>query len=81
MLGEPPRQAADGGAGARSEAASEGAMEDRDYFYRRAEEEIDRARASSAEREVSFHYRLAGLYLDRIYGTEGDPRAALRTAG
>jgi len=38
-------------------------------------------RASSAEQEVSFHYRLAGLYLDRIYGSEGDPRAVLRTAG
>jgi hypothetical protein len=31
-----------------------------------------------AEPVVGFHYRLAGLYLDRVYGAEGDPRAALR---
>ena len=48
--------------------------DDRSYFYRRAEEEIERARASVNERLVHFHYLLAGLYLDRIYGHEGDPR-------
>ncbi|MDB5670428.1 MAG: hypothetical protein JWO25_1387 [Alphaproteobacteria bacterium] len=52
-------------------------MLDQDYFYRRAEEEIDRARISTAERVVRFHYELAGLYLDRVYGAEGNPRFAL----
>jgi hypothetical protein len=51
-------------------------MDDPDYLYRRAEEEIERARAATAERIVSFHYQLAGLFLDRIYGAEGDPRAS-----
>ena len=51
---------------------------DRDYLYRRAEEEIERARHSTAARVVKAHYELAGLYLDRIYGSEGNPRAALQ---
>ena len=38
------------------------------YFYRRAEEEIERARASADPRLVSFHYRLSALYLDRAFG-------------
>jgi len=42
--------------------------DERNYFYRRAEEEIARAQASEDERLVSFHYHLAGLYLDRVYG-------------
>jgi hypothetical protein len=50
---------------------------DRDYLYRRAEEEIERARHSTIQRVVQAHYELAGLYLDRIYGSEGNPRAAL----
>ena len=54
-------------------------MDDRDYYYLRAEEELDRARSATAEHVVSFHYRLAGLYLDRIYGPEGDPRAAVKS--
>ena len=51
--------------------------EERDYCYRRAEQEIGLAQASASERLVSFHYRLAGLYLDRLYGAEGDPRQSL----
>jgi hypothetical protein len=51
--------------------------EDRAYFYRRAEEEIEHARASATERLVHFHYVLAGLYLDRVYGAEGDPRRSV----
>ncbi len=43
--------------------------DDRSYFHRRAEEEIARAQASDDERLVSFHYNLAGLYLDRVFGT------------
>lgn len=51
------------------------ADEDRDYFYRRAEQEIACAQAASGERQVRLHYQLAALYLDRIFGSEGDPRA------
>ena len=50
-------------------------MDDLDYYYLRAEQELDRARAATAEHVVRFHYQLAGLYLDRVYGAEGDPRA------
>ena len=52
--------------------------DDRGYFYRRAEEEIGRAQAASVARQVEFHYRLASLYLDRVFGTEGDPRQMLQ---
>jgi hypothetical protein len=45
--------------------------DERNYFYRRAEEEIARAQAADDERLVSFHYHLAGLYLDRVYGPVG----------
>jgi len=48
---------------------------DRDYFYRRAEEEIAVAQASASEPLVRFHYQLASLYLDRVFGADGDPRA------
>ena len=40
------------------------------YFYRRAEQEIELACASVDERLVSFHYRLADLYLNKVYGIE-----------
>ena len=56
--------------------------DDRSYFYSRAEEEIERARSSSNERVVKFHYLLAGLYLDRVYGAQGDPRpSSVRRCG
>ena len=41
--------------------------EDKAYYHRRAEEEIERAQASADARAVSFHYHLAGLYLDRVF--------------
>lgn len=60
----------------RPAAGPEGATDDRDYHYRRAEEELERARAATVERVAHFHYRLAEFYLDLVYGAEGDPRAA-----
>ena len=54
--------------------------EDREYYYRRAEEEIAQAQACSVEHAVEFHYRLACYYLDRVFGAEGDPRLALPAA-
>ena len=42
------------------------------WIERRAEEEIFRASASTDERVVTFHYTLANLYLDRLFG-DGPP--------
>jgi hypothetical protein len=42
--------------------------DDKAYYHRRAEEEIARAQASSEAKVVSFHYHLAGFYLDRVFG-------------
>ena len=46
--------------------------DDRDYYYRRAEQEIALAQTSSDETAVKFHYMLGGLYLDRVFG-DGSP--------
>lgn len=48
--------------------------DDRTYFYRRAEEETDRARTATSPRLVALHYRFASAYLDRVFGAEGNPR-------
>jgi hypothetical protein len=53
---------------------------DRDYFYRRAEQEIAIAQASACEQLVRFHYQLASLYLDRVFGADGDPRVTAMAA-
>ena len=45
--------------------------EDRAYFERRAEEEIERARESTDPRSVAIHYALSELYLDRIAEAPG----------
>jgi hypothetical protein len=46
--------------------------DDKAYYYRRAEEEIARAQASTDERGASVHYHLAGYYLDRVFAPSGD---------
>ena len=53
---------------------------DRDYFYRRAEQEIAIAQASGCAQLVRFHYQLASLYLDRVFGADGDPRMTAQPA-
>ncbi len=45
--------------------------EDRAYFERRAEEEIERARESADPRSVAIHYALSELYLERIGAAAG----------
>lgn len=45
--------------------------DDEAYYHRRAEEEIARAQASTEAKVVSFHYHLAGFYLDRVFGEAG----------
>ena len=47
--------------------------EERTYFYRRAEEEIEWARRSLEAHVVSFHYRLGDLYLDRVFAETNCP--------
>jgi hypothetical protein len=42
--------------------------DDRDYYQRRAEEEVERARCSTDPRIVEIHYRLTELYLDKVHG-------------
>ena len=49
--------------------------DDKAYYHRRAEEEIARAQASTEAKVVSFHYRLAGFYLDRVFG---EPQSCAR---
>lgn len=46
--------------------------DDRTYFERRAEEEIERARESTDPRTVAIHYALSELYLERIDAAPGE---------
>lgn len=46
--------------------------EDKEYFERRAEEEIAMACGSSETAAVQAHYTLACAYLDRIYSRPED---------
>lgn len=55
--------------------------DDRAYFSRRAEEEISRAQASGHEAAVSAHYRLAGFYLDRVFGPGSTPAHSIDSIG
>jgi hypothetical protein len=45
---------------------------DRAYYHRRAEEELAHAQQATDERLVSYHYRLAGFYLDLVFDAQGD---------
>jgi hypothetical protein len=52
-------------------------QDDERYYHRRAEEEIERAIHSTDQRAVAFHYTLANLYLDRVFGAdEGQAQAS-----
>ncbi len=46
------------------------------YYERRAEEEIACAQSAATADAVQAHYRLATLYLDRIYPAANDDAAA-----
>jgi hypothetical protein len=52
--------------------------DDKAYYHRRAEEEIARAQSSSDEKLVTFHYRLAGFYLDLVFGQGAGSEAVQR---
>jgi len=45
---------------------------DTDYYYRRAEAELEQAQRATSPAAVKAHYTLAGHYLDRVYGGTGD---------
>lgn len=48
--------------------------DEKDYFYRRAEAELKQASRSHCPEAVRVHYTLAGYYLDRVYGTDEQPK-------
>lgn len=48
-------------------------QDDAAYYHRRAEEEIQRAAHASDQRLVAFHYTLANLYLERVFGPDSAP--------
>lgn len=51
--------------------------EDKRYFLRRAEAELEQAQRAEHPRAVRAHYHLANHYLDRVYGAPGrDDRAS-----
>lgn len=43
------------------------------YFQRRAETELEQASASECPEAVQVHYTLANHYLDRVYGDAEQP--------
>ena len=47
-----------------------GSMDDTEYFYRRAEAELEMAQKTEVPQAVQAHYTLASAYLDRVYGEE-----------
>lgn len=46
--------------------------QEKEYFLKRAETELHRAQHSGDPNAVAAHYRLAELYLDRVYGGNGE---------
>ena len=42
--------------------------EEEEYFYKRAEAELELAQRATRPEAVKAHYTLAGHYLDRVYG-------------
>lgn len=49
--------------------------DDRDYFYHRAEAELEQAQRSDIPQAVQAHYALAQAYLDKVYA-EGEEEPA-----
>lgn len=54
---------------------------DKDYFLDRAEAELEWAQRSTHAAAVRAHYLLAGYYLDRVYGENGDAGSLADDAG
>ena len=47
--------------------------EDKEYFYKRAENELEMAQRTEVPEAVKAHYTLAGYYLDKVYTDEETP--------
>lgn len=52
--------------------------DDKTFFHRRAEEELAHAQMATDETLVSYHYRLAGFYLDLVFGSPSTPGGTAR---
>jgi hypothetical protein len=50
--------------------------DDIQYYYKRAETELERAQAASNPAAMKVHYLLAGYYLDRVYNRDLPPAHA-----
>jgi len=50
--------------------------DDREYFNRRAEAEIEAASATENPAACRAHYQMAELYLERAFSDEGDAAAS-----
>lgn len=44
--------------------------DDKEYYYKRAESELEMAQRTEVPEAVKAHYTLAGYYLDKVYNDE-----------
>ncbi|ONF96657.1 hypothetical protein [Sphingomonas jeddahensis] len=42
-------------------------VDDKEYYYQRAESELEMAQRAEVPEAVKAHYTLAGYYLDKVY--------------
>ncbi len=42
-------------------------VDDKEYYYQRAESELEMAQRTEVSEAVKAHYTLAGYYLDKVY--------------
>ncbi len=47
--------------------------DDKEYYYRRAESELEMAQRTEIPEAVKAHYTLAGYYLDKVYNDAPPP--------
>jgi hypothetical protein len=55
--------------------------DDKEYYYRRAESELEMAQRTEVPEAVKAHYTLAGYYLDKVYNDEAGAAPAPFDAG
>jgi hypothetical protein len=55
--------------------------DDREYYNRRAEAEIEAASATENSAACKAHYQMAELYLEKAYNDADEPTAGDDTAG
>lgn len=57
-------------------------VDDKEYYYQRAETELEMAQRTEVPEAVKAHYTLAGYYLDKVYNdAEVDLSASATAAG